>query len=82
MGNTVNLETQSGTLLASIEMRGDTNGQGGYLSTIQSQYDTLAQGIASAVNILENPTGTTGGNFFTSSDDNAINASNITVNPQ
>ena len=81
MGNTVNLGTQSGTLLASIEMRGDANGQGGYLSTVQSQYDTLAKGIATAVNALENPTGTTGANFFTSTDGNAINASNITVNP-
>lgn len=85
LGNTVNLGTQMGTLLASIEVRGDANGQNGYLSNFQSQYDTLANGIASAVNALQNSgqlsDGSAGGDFFTSTDGNAINASNITVNP-
>lgn len=85
-GNTVNLGTQMGTLLASIEVRGDANGQNGYLSKIQSQYDTLAQGIATAVNTLEKTgqclDGSAGGDFFTASDGtSAITASNITVNP-
>lgn len=84
-GNTVNLGTQTGTLLADIEVRGDANGQNGYLSNFQAQYDTLANGIASAVNALQSSGQLSDGSsypFFTSADGSTddINASNITVN--
>lgn len=51
-GNTINLGDKMGALQANIEARGDLNGDDGYLTNLMAQFDTLAQGIANAVNII------------------------------
>ncbi|RNC29581.1 MAG: Flagellar hook-associated protein 1 [Candidatus Dichloromethanomonas elyunquensis] len=78
-GKWVDLGTDMGKLQANIEIRDD------YLEGFRYQMDTLAQGIASAVNSLHN-TGqglkieANGIDFFTGGSSSAITAANITVN--
>lgn len=84
-GNTIKLGNTTGSLLASIETRGDQNGAKGYLADFMAQIDTLASGVASAVNELhmqgQDLNGDTGVAFFESSTLTApISASTIRLN--
>jgi flagellar hook-associated protein 1 FlgK len=80
---------QSGTLYGTLEVRGQTqNGTfSGYIPTYLSQLNTLAAGLANAVNQLQasgyglNGTTPTNIPFFTSGSAPSITAGNITVNP-
>lgn len=84
-GNTVKLGNQSGSLLAAIEARGNATGDSGYLSAFMANIDSLASGIAVAVNSLHSQgqdlTGATGNNFFASGSGASITAATIELNP-
>ncbi|UWG98303.1 flagellar hook-associated protein FlgK [Dehalobacter sp. DCM] len=77
--NWIDLGTNMGQLAANITMRDN------YLDNIRSRLDTLAAGIADAVNVLHR-TGqgleleSTGIDFFAASDGTAITAANIQIN--
>ncbi|AHF10637.1 MULTISPECIES: flagellar hook-associated protein FlgK [Dehalobacter] len=77
--NWVDLGTNMGQLAANLDMRDH------YIESVRSRLDTLAKGIANAVNVLHR-TGqgleleTTGIDFFTSSDGSDITAANIEIN--
>jgi flagellar hook-associated protein 1 FlgK len=86
-GNYIHLGINSGSLLSNIESRGSaglgTDGSGGYLENLRSQFNALAQGIADAVNeIHKTGQGTTalaagaGIDFF---DDGAATPSSTTI---
>lgn len=93
-GNYVNLGTNAGSLLSNIESRGSaglgTDGSGGYLDNYRTKFNTLAQGIADAVNeIHKTGQGTTaivplapGIVFFTNGTaiPSTITAANISLN--
>lgn len=85
-GVTLDLGNKMGSLQANMEVRGDVNGQNGYLSNLMNQFDTLAKGIADAVNALhqrgQGLTAVSGINFFTTSDGSSnVTAANIEINP-
>lgn len=52
VGQTLDLGTSVGSLKANLDIRGDQNGQGGYLDKLMQQFNNLAQGVANAVNAL------------------------------
>jgi len=77
--NDVDLGVNLGQLAAELDMRDN------YLENFREQLNTLARGIAAAVNVLHRTgqgleTETTGIDFFTSENGSAINAANIDVN--
>jgi flagellar hook-associated protein 1 FlgK len=86
-GSTANI--QSGELYGSLQVRGQTvNGTvTGYIPTYLSQLNSLAAGLASAVNQLQSsgyaPNGTapTGIPFFTAGSSGSITAGSIQLNP-
>ncbi len=84
-GNTVNLGSGGGSLQAAIELRGDQSGLLGYLGDILTQINSLALGVAAAVNSLHQQgldlKGNPGADFFVAIDNNEINALNIQLNP-
>lgn len=51
-GQTLDLGSSVGSLKSNLDIRGDQNGQGGYLDNLMQQFNQLAQGIADAVNAL------------------------------
>ena len=88
-GQVLNLGDKMGSLQAQLEIRGDENGENGYLSNFASQINTLAKGIADAVNALHR-TGqglpdpasgqaATNLDFFSATDNSNITAANITI---
>ncbi|MDA8227655.1 MAG: flagellar hook-associated protein FlgK, partial [Desulfitobacterium hafniense] len=86
-GAAVDLGDKMGILQANIDMRGDIDGLGGYLTQLREQYDNLAKGIVDAVNFLHRlgqgltkDAGKVGIDFFTSSDGGVVTAANISLN--
>ncbi|MDI6813086.1 MAG: flagellar hook-associated protein FlgK [Desulfitobacteriaceae bacterium] len=85
-GATLDLGSKMGSIQANMEVRGDIDGANGYLSSLASQFDTLAKGIADAVNALHQKgqglTAVSGLDFFTTLDGSTgVNAANIGINP-